>query len=118
MKVIEIKLGTKIIIPECRVANTYWIRFWGLMRRTSVRETEGVLFPRCNSIHTFFMRFPIDVILLSHDGSILHIVENLKPWRLVLPRRGVRHVIEVMALRTKSLKLQTGETLDCGGELS
>ena len=57
----------------------------------------GLLFPHCNSIHTFFMREPIDVIFCNEDNVILYYYENLGPNHVILPRKGATRVYEVPA---------------------
>ena len=93
MKVAPLKTGNKVIVPNCFKAKSFVSRFMGLMGRKQIDPNEAVLFPKCNSIHTFFMRFPIDVIMISDEGVIIEIKETT-PWRMLLPRKGVKHVIE------------------------
>ena len=42
----------------------------------------------CRGVHTFQMRFAIDLIALNESGVIVDLVANLKPWRVRLPRKG------------------------------
>ena len=51
-------------------------------------------FPNCNSIHTFFMFQNIDVIMTDKDGNILYTVENMKPNRIILPKKNVYYTYE------------------------
>lgn len=43
---------------------------------------EGLWIVPCPMIHTFFMKFPIDVLFLGRDLRVARVIENLKPWRL------------------------------------
>jgi uncharacterized membrane protein (UPF0127 family) len=54
----------------------------GLLGRDSMDPEEGLWIVPCPMIHTFFMRFPIDVIFLSRDRRVVRVIENIKPWRL------------------------------------
>jgi uncharacterized membrane protein (UPF0127 family) len=66
------------------------------------KEIKKVLvFPKCNSIHTFFMRIPIDIIILNKDKEIIYIKENLKPWRILLPKKRGYYTLEYPAGSTK-----------------
>ncbi len=58
---------------------------------------RALLFDKCNSIHTFFMREPIDVIFCNEDNVILYYYENLGPNHVILPRKGATRVYEVPA---------------------
>ena len=55
-------------------------RFVGLMGRRSLALGEGMHILPCNSIHTFFMRIPIDVAFLDRDGVIVKQFSALPPW--------------------------------------
>lgn len=55
----------------------------------------GLIFPRCNSIHTFFMKMNIDVIMCDKDNNILYFYKDLKPNKIILPKRNVTKVIEL-----------------------
>lgn len=115
MRKVALQNESRTLIPECFIAESYMSRFLGLMGRKTIPQNEAICFPRCNSIHTFFMRFPIDVILVGEDGKIVSVVQAMKPWRLLLPRKGVKHIIELQANRVESLELQTGAKLICDG---
>jgi hypothetical protein len=65
----------------------------GLLGRRSLGEREALLLERTRSIHTFGMRFPIAVVLLDRSSEVLA-VRRVGTSRLVLPRPGVRHVLE------------------------
>src|SRR4051812_38799906 len=89
----------RVIIPKCRVARDFLSRFLGLMGRKRIATDEALLFPRCNSIHTFFMRFPIDIVFVGADGTVVDVVEGLRPWRLLMPRAKAKHTVEIAARR-------------------
>ena len=79
---------------RAEVARTFWQRFMGLMGRRSLPEGEGLLILRCNSIHTFFMRFPIDATFLDRDDNVVKVVRNIRPWRLCV--WGGRRAVKVL----------------------
>ena len=54
----------------------------------------GLCFPRCNSIHTFFMQKPIDVIMTDKNYNILYIYKVLKPNKIILPKKNVYYTFE------------------------
>lgn len=82
---------------RCRLATSFWKRFIGMMGRTRPKNGEGILLRPCNSIHMFFMRFPLDVVFLDGDFEIVRIVRNLAPGRLVGAVNGASQVLEVPA---------------------
>ena len=56
-------------------------RMRGLLGRAALREGEGLALLPCNSIHTFFMRFPIDAVFLDRNGRVVRALPALRPWR-------------------------------------
>jgi uncharacterized protein len=76
-----------------RVARSRWARLRGLALR---REPpgEGLLIPRCRSVHTFGMRFALDLVWLGRGGQVLRIDRDVPPWRL----RSCRGAVEVLEL--------------------
>lgn len=112
MNQVILKKEGKILIPKCWVASDFFSRFLGLMGRKTLPDNEAIFFPHCQSIHTFFMRFPIDVVSLGQDGAVLHIRKNLKPWRVTLPEKGTCHTLEVRGGRSEELGITSGVTLE------
>lgn len=62
-----------------RTADTFISRFLGLMGKKHV--DYGLLLIPCKSIHTFFMKIPIDVVYLDAELTVVDIERNLKPWK-------------------------------------
>ncbi len=79
----------------------------GLLGRSSLPADEGLLLVPAWSIHTWFMRFPIDVVFLDAEGRVLRVVERMRPWRLVSVRRA-RAVIELAAGVAARLDIREG----------
>jgi uncharacterized membrane protein (UPF0127 family) len=79
---------------EVDVPQTRRERSRGLLGRADLPPDCGLLLERCRSVHTIGMRFPIDAVLLDRGYRVLDVV-RLRPSRILLPRRSVRHVLEV-----------------------
>ena len=71
----------KVFVTRLRVALTPWQRMRGLLGRDGLEPGEAMLFPRCGSVHTLFMRFDIDVVYMDADRRVKKITPGLKPWR-------------------------------------
>ena len=82
--------GQAINGQECR---RIWSRFKGFMFKKNIHTF--LYFNHCNSIHTFFMKECIDVILCDKNNVILYYYPNLKPNKVILPKRGVSKVFEL-----------------------
>ena len=66
---------------DAEVAETFVARAKGLIGRRGLEPGKGLLIPRCNCIHTFFMRFAIDATFLDRHGEVVKVVRNIRPWR-------------------------------------
>jgi uncharacterized membrane protein (UPF0127 family) len=72
----------KVIADKARIAQDYKSRSIGLLCRKSLKDGEALLIKPCNSIHTLFMHFPIDVAFLNKRGKVVGIIKGMGPWRL------------------------------------
>lgn len=84
----------RVVADRCRVAATPAQRLRGLLGRPALRDGEGLLLSPCASVHTLFLRHPIEVVFLAADGAVLRVVPHLRPWRGA-SRRGARSVLEL-----------------------
>ncbi len=82
----------------------------GLLGRAQLPRDEGLWLAPAWSIHTWAMRFPIDVVFVDRDQRVLRIVEAMTPWRIVSERRA-HAVVELAAGRARELGLAVGEPL-------
>jgi uncharacterized membrane protein (UPF0127 family) len=82
----------------------------GLLGRSELPEGEGILLRPAGSIHTFFMRFAIDVVFLDRDLVVLGIEPALGPWRTA-GRRGAKSVVELASGECERRGIQVGDAL-------
>jgi hypothetical protein len=80
-QVVNTTKGT-MLASAAKLATTYGERRQGLLGRSSLEEGEGLIIRPCKGVHSFGMKFPIDVAYVSNDGEILHIISPLHPNRL------------------------------------
>ncbi|HYS10289.1 MAG TPA: DUF192 domain-containing protein [Myxococcales bacterium] len=76
-------------------ASTPLARLRGLLGRSALPEGEALVIDPCASIHTFFMRFPIDAAFLTRDLRVVRAILDLKPWRATRPYREAAMVVEL-----------------------
>ena len=82
--------GNKDIeLYECK---SFFSRLRGFMFKKNI--SNALLFDRCNSIHTFFMKENIDVIMCDKDNNILYYYRNIGKNKVILPKKGIRRVFE------------------------
>lgn len=77
------------------VAETFLARARGLLGRDNLPQGEGLLIRPCRGVHTFFMKFPIDVLFLDGGNRVVATVKNLKPHRITRMVGPARSVIEL-----------------------
>ena len=98
------------LVCRARVASSFVARFRGLMLTASLEPGTGLLFPRTSSVHTHFMRYPIDVVFLDADRRVVAIRPELRPWRFA-SCRGSRSVLELARGEAARLGLAEGDVL-------
>lgn len=67
-------------------------------------------FDRCSSVHMFGMKFPLDIIFLDQNNTVVKIVEDLKPWRIA-NSRDAKTVVEVQSGICSKKKISMGDQL-------
>ena len=77
------------------VADTWRKRTIGLIGRAKLNSGEGLLIPNCKAIHTWFMRFAIDVVFLDKNYCVVKTISQLKPFRMAFGGRDAQHVLEL-----------------------
>ena len=102
------KTTGKTVVAQLRIADGFWSRLAGLQFRRPLPSDAGLLLVPCNSVHTCFVRFPVDVVFLDNRGCVLAVRHNLRPWRLAF---GPRKTHAVLEMTTGSAELQPGEIL-------
>lgn len=84
----------------------------GLLSTREVLPGEGLLIERTQSIHMFFMRYPIDVVFFDSELRVRRLVGSIKPWRVVLWARGARDCLELRAGALEGTGTQVGDQLE------
>lgn len=72
----------RTLADRVAVADAAGARAKGLLGREAMGDGEGLWIVPCPMVHTFFMKFPIDVLFLDRALTVRRVVEGLKPWRL------------------------------------
>jgi uncharacterized membrane protein (UPF0127 family) len=103
--------GSRRPVARAKVAKSYWSRFWGLMGKRGLGEGEGLLIAPCGSVHTMFMRFPLDVVFLDRENRITKIAADLRPYRMSMGKGGKR-ALELPAGAAGRAGLKAGDRLE------
>ncbi len=86
-----------VIADRVGVAASRAARAVGLLTRTGLEPGEALWIVPSRGVHTWGMRFTIDVLALDEEGTVVDAVSNLRPWRVRLPRKGTAGVLELPA---------------------
>jgi hypothetical protein len=107
----------RVVCERCVIADGFFSRLRGLLGRRELPRGEGLLLSPSSSVHTAFMRFPIDVVLLDNTLSVIGVSPNIRPWRLA-GRKGARHVLELPAGESDRQAIEIGDQLTLASEIS
>ncbi len=107
-----------VLAVNARVADSFLSRARGLMFKQGLEDGEGLVLVtpptdnrwRC-CIHTFFMRFPIDVLFVR-EGEVVDLVEGLKPWRFYVPKEPAEIIVELPEGTLESTGTEVGDRVD------
>jgi uncharacterized membrane protein (UPF0127 family) len=99
MKRVKVRNTTRgvYLADDAGLADGLLSRALGLMFRKGLPEGGGLVLIPEGQVHMFFMRFPLDVVHVDAQGTILRIAQGLKPWRLGPLVRKCRMVVELPA---------------------
>ena len=107
---ITIERDGSVLAANADVALTWWQRFRGLMLRGELPAGCGLHFPGVTSVHTFFMRFPIDLVFLDSRGCVVKLVASKRPWGVSFCMQA-DGVLELPAGRAAQAGLCVGDRL-------
>jgi uncharacterized membrane protein (UPF0127 family) len=94
-----------------REAKSFLSRGRGLMLSEKLCRDEGLLIEPCSSIHTWFMRFPIDVLYVDRDDVVLRADPEMKPWRFGPVFTGAHWVLELPPGAIRDSETEPGDRL-------
>jgi uncharacterized membrane protein (UPF0127 family) len=110
MRIINQSNG-KVIAGKVMIANTFFKRLKGLLTSNGLEENEGLIIKPCNSVHSFGMRFSIDLVFLSLNNEVIKITENFAPWRASPVVIRANSVIELPTGKIKETGIKVGDKI-------
>ena len=100
-----------VLADRAKVATTFFARLRGLMFRRELPAGEALIFNKNSSVHTFWMRFPIDVIFTDHQDVVVGLREAMPPHRPYAGARGAYRTVELPAGTITQTGTQRGDQL-------
>jgi uncharacterized membrane protein (UPF0127 family) len=101
-----------VLAERVERASTPFARLRGLLGRRALGDGEALVIDPCASIHTFFMRFPIDAAFLSRDLAVVRTLIGLRPWRATRFHRRAAMVVELPAGTLARTQTREGDVLE------
>ena len=99
------------VATHAHMARSWWSRMRGLLGRRTLPSGEALMIPRCRSIHTCGMQFPIDAVFVDRALRVVALRRGLRPWRIVPPVWKAWGVVEVAVGSLDRLHLTVGDQL-------
>jgi uncharacterized membrane protein (UPF0127 family) len=110
MKLINVS-ANQVIAENVKAAYRFWQRFKGLMLTRSLPDHTALHLAPCSSVHTFFMKYRIDILYLNKQNVIVGIEEKLEPGKLGKRFPKVSSVIELPAGKVESTSVKVGQVV-------
>lgn len=112
MWVLEDRTNGRTVAERVGRADTFRTRLVGLLGRASLAPGEGLWIDACDSIHTFFMRFPIDVAFVDAKGVVVRRLDAVPPWRATRLHARARACVELPAGTLAAAGVEPGHRLE------
>jgi uncharacterized protein len=109
--------NTDSLIRKVRKTTNFFERMRGLLGSQKLGNDEGLLIAPCSSVHTFGMRYSIDIIFLDNQLNIVKIVNSLKPWRMAACN-SASMVLELCNDNINNLQVKAGQQLEWRDEFA
>jgi uncharacterized membrane protein (UPF0127 family) len=106
------KTNNTIISENVMIADTFFKRLKGLMFTKELPEQSALHIKPCNEIHTFNMKYSIDVLYLDVNNNILAVDEDMRPCKIGKHVKKATSVVELPSGKIKKLSIQVGETVE------
>jgi uncharacterized membrane protein (UPF0127 family) len=100
-----------VLATRATIAASPWARARGLLGRRDLPPGDGLVIRPCNSVHTFFMAFPIDVVYVGRENEVLAITPAMRPQRVGPIVWRARDVIELPAGTVQATATTVGDRL-------
>lgn len=113
MKTVRVRNETRqtVLGDRVQVADTFWTRLRGMLGRPEPRNGEGLLLLPSQSVHMWWMKYPLDVAMLDVDRKVLACYQPLEPGQRSRWHRKARFALELPAGQLQQTQTQTGDRI-------
>jgi uncharacterized protein len=102
------------LATDLAVADTHWTRLKGLLGtgREKFVSGKGLWIVPSHGVHTFAMSYALDVVYLDENQVVVHLEENIRPWRVTVLRTDAATVLELPAHTVWNTHTQIGDEIE------
>ncbi|MEA1961392.1 MAG: DUF192 domain-containing protein [Bacillota bacterium] len=101
----------QILMENGKIADHFLSRLKGLLGVKTVGDGEGLMILPCNMVHTIGMKTDIDVLFVSDEGKVFHVIHSMKPGKMSPCIKNASYVIELPAGKVKRTGTIVGQKL-------
>jgi len=105
-----------ILAEDVFIARTPFQRIKGLLGKKRFSSGQAIILEPCNSVHTFFMCFPIDVLFADKNNSVVKTVRQMRPFRVTGICLKSKFIIELPAGVIDASKTSVGDSITKQGQ--
>ena len=102
------------LADNVRLARTHWTRMRGLIgtNNSDFRPGQALWIVPCRGVHTFAMRFPLDLVYLDRERRVIDLQENLAPWRFSPLNFHAQSVMELAVGAISRSRTEKGDKIE------
>lgn len=101
----------RTLATRAALAETFWSRLRGLMFRKSFGGLDAVILDKCRAMHTFFMKFAIDVVCLDYSDEVSGLFESIRPGKILIFHSPTSAIVELPRGTIRKYGLCVGDNL-------
>lgn len=111
MKKCILRINDVVIGDNIDIADNFFTRLRGLMFRKTLPQNSGLMIYPCNSIHMFFMNFPLDILFVDKNDNIVDYLENFDINKISKIYSNARYVVELPVGTIKLKNIQKNQKI-------
>lgn len=97
------------VLFSCDYSPSYFFRLRGLLSKPSPAQGHGLWLKPCQSIHMFFMAYPLDLVFFDQNLRVIRTIEKIMPWRISPIVWDAHSVVEFSVGEIARCKIQAGD---------
>lgn len=109
MEIHEVLINDEVF--QIEIANSFIERLVGLLLHKTLDEKNGLLLKNCKQVHTFFMKFPIDVIFIDKNNKIIHFESDMNKNRISKFIKNASKILELKAGTVNKYNIKINDSI-------